>query len=110
MKPILFAPLLLLGFASGACSTYQYAKGVKMVSFEDNVSTGRSIGPVRGESCQGSVMGYPIGEPATLDQAMEQAREKNHLRYMNNVSTENTGFDSFFYARRCLAVRGTGYE
>jgi hypothetical protein len=81
-----------------------------MVSYEDNVATGKSVGPVRGESCQASVMGYPIAEPATLDKAIASAREKNKVRYLNNVSTESTGFDAYFYAKRCMTVKGTGYE
>jgi hypothetical protein len=81
-----------------------------MLSYEDNVQVGKSVGPIRGESCQQRVMGYPIGEPATLDKAMAEAREKNKVRYLNNVSTENTGFDAVFYARTCMSVKGTGYE
>jgi hypothetical protein len=92
------------------CATYQVAKNVKMVSYEDNVTVGKSVGPIRGESCQQRVMGYPISEPATVDRAMAQAREANKVRYLNNVATENTGFDAVFYARTCVAVKGTGYE
>jgi hypothetical protein len=102
-------PLAVLCLVSG-CSTYQYAKNVKLVSFENDVTEGKSVGPVRGEICQGFVMGRPIGEGATLDRAMAQARAKNKLRYINNVATETSGFDAVFYARRCLSVRGTGYE
>jgi hypothetical protein len=101
---------LLLFSQLAGCTTYQYAKNVKMVSYEDNVTLGKSVGPVRGESCQQHVMGYLISEPATLDKAMAAARSDNKIRYLNNVSTENTGFDSGFYGRSCLAVKGTGYE
>jgi hypothetical protein len=97
--------------ASGGCASYQMAKNVKMVSFDDNVTQGQSTGPIRGESCQAFVVGYPIGEKPTLDKAFADARKSNGtLRYMNNISTENTGFDAVVYAKRCIAVAGTGYK
>jgi hypothetical protein len=65
---------LLLAFLTG-CTQYQYAKNVKLLSYEDNITVGKSVGPIRGEHCQKRVMGYPIGEPATLDKAMASARE-----------------------------------
>jgi len=102
--------LLLMGLSAMGCTSYQYAKNVKMVSFDGNVAEGRSVGPVRGESCQAAVMGYPITEKASLDKAVAAAREKNELRYLNNVSTEDGGFDAYFYAKRCLIVKGTGYQ
>ena len=109
MQRALIATLLLLCLQPG-CTRYQYAKNVKMLSYEDNVMLGKSIGPIRGESCQAQVMGNPISEPATLDKAMTAARAEHKIRYVNNVSTETTGFDAFFYARSCLVVKGTGYE
>lgn len=102
-------PLVLLGLLTG-CSTYQYAKNVKLVSFDDNVTNGKSVGPVRGDVCQASIMGNPIGEGATIDRAMAAARSKNEVRYLNNVTTETYGFDAVVYGRRCLSVRGTGYQ
>ena len=76
-----------------------------MISFEDNVTQGQSTGPVRGEDCQAFVLGVPIGERSALDKAFADARKTNgNLRYVNNVSTENTGFE------RCIAIAGTGYK
>jgi hypothetical protein len=109
MQRVHIIPLLLACLLPG-CTQYQYAKNVKMLSYEDNVTVGKSVGPVRGENCQKRVMGYPIGEPATLDKAMASAREEHKVRYLNNVSTEQTGFDAVFYAKTCIAVKGTGYE
>jgi hypothetical protein len=102
--------VLLAGLNAAGCTHYQYAKNVKMVSLDGNVAEGRGIGPVRGESCQASVMGRPIGEQASLDGAIADARQKNQIRYLNNVSTEDGGFDAFFYARHCMIVKGTGYQ
>jgi hypothetical protein len=95
---------------TGGCTTYQYAKNVKMVSFEDDVTAGRAVGPVRGEDCQRFVLGYPIGERPTLDKAFADTRKESGLRYIDNVSTENTGFNAVVYRERCLAVKGTGYR
>lgn len=109
MRRICITTLLLFGLLPG-CTQYPYAKNVKMLSYEDNVMVGKAVGPVRGESCQAQVMGRPIGEPATLDKAMAAARTDNKIRYLNNISTESTGFNAGVYARTCLAVKGTGYE
>lgn len=92
------------------CATYQYAKNVKLLSFDGDLTMGRGAGPVRGESCQSTVMGYAVNESPTLDKAVANAMQKNHLRYMNNVSTENAGFSAVVYARQCLVVKGTGFQ
>jgi hypothetical protein len=96
--------------ATGGCTTYQYAKSVKMVSFDDDITAGHAVGPVRGEDCQEIVLGYPLGERPTLDKAFARTRSSNELRYMDNVSTENTGFNAYVYRKRCIAVKGTGYR
>ena len=92
------------------CTKYQYAKNVKMISYEDNVAVGKAVGPVRGEICQARIMGYPVGDAPTLDRAMAAARSENGIRYVNNISSETTGFDTGFYGKMCLSVKGTGYE
>jgi len=102
-------PLAVLCLVSG-CSTYQYAKNVKLISFDNNAAAGKGVGPVRGENCQAFVMGYAISDAPTLDQAVADARSKNKVRYLNNVATENTGFNAVVFAKRCIVVRGTGYE
>ncbi len=102
---------IVVCLAADGCASYQVAKNVKMISFDDNVTQGQSSGPVRGEDCQALVLGYPIGERPTLDKAFADARKSNgNLRYMNNVSTENTGFNAVVYAKRCIAIAGTGYK
>jgi hypothetical protein len=98
------------GLGASACTTYQYAKDVKMVSFDDDVTQGHAVGPVRGEDCQSFVLGYPIGENPTLDKAFADARKENQLRYMDNVSTDHSGFNAVVYAKRCMVVKGTGYK
>ncbi|HXN31290.1 MAG TPA: hypothetical protein VN894_05485 [Polyangiaceae bacterium] len=105
------ALVAILPLAMGGCASYQYAKGVKLISFEDGIAAGQAVGPVTGKNCQASVMGYPLGEAPTLDKAFADARKSNGtLRYMNNVYSENTGFNAYFYAKRCISVKGTGYK
>lgn len=105
------SPFLALFLATGGCASYQYAKDVKLVSFDDDVSTGHAVGPVRGEDCQTFILGYAIGDRPTLDKAFADARKENgQLRYLNNVSTENTGFNAGVYGKQCVAVKGTGYR
>jgi len=111
MRPYLAALVGLAPLAMGGCVSYQYAKSVKLVSFEDSVATGQAVGPITGESCQAAVMGYPLGERPTLDKAFADARKSNGtLRYMNNVYSENTGFNAYFYSKRCISVKGSGYK
>jgi hypothetical protein len=108
---LLAAMVCLASLGSSACTSYQYAKNVKLVSFDDNVTTGHSVGPVRGEDCQNLFLGIPIGDPPSLDQAFAEARKDGgRLRYMNNVSSQSTGFNIFVYGQRCVVVMGAGYQ
>jgi hypothetical protein len=104
----LLAPIALASMP--ACTTYEYAKDVKMVGFDHDISAGRGVGPVQGESCQGFVLGIPTDEPPTLDKAIADVREKHALRYLNDVATGFDGFDAIVYARRCITVRGAGFQ
>jgi hypothetical protein len=113
---------------TAACTSYPIAQDIKMVSFDDNVAKGQSVGPIRGEDCVWSVMGYEIGGKPTLDKAMASARTQtgsgitdtfkssknsmntNVIRYMDNVSTDRDGFNAVFVGKQCLIVKGTGYK
>lgn len=101
---------LLLGLLPSCTPTYQYAKNIKMISFEDNVTAGKGVGPIKGQSCQLWIMGRPFTDAPTLDAAVANARETNKVRYINNVSTDNDGFNAGVFAKYCLVVKGTGYE
>ena len=111
------------------CATYQYAKNVRLVSFEDNVAKGKSVGPIQGEDCIWSVLGYKLGGIPTLDKAFASARNQtgggitetfSHgdqiaanekaIRYINNVSTTYDGFNAVVVGKQCLIVKGTGYR
>ena len=119
---------LMVGALQG-CATYQYAKNVKMVSFEENVVTGKSVGPVQGEDCVWSILGYQLGGMPTLDRAFASVRNQSSsslvnvmagatqstssdkaIRYINGVSTSNDGFNAVVVGKQCLIVKGTGYR
>jgi hypothetical protein len=110
----------------GGCASYQYAQQVKLVSFDDNIEKGQSVGPIRGEDCTWTILGMQMGGLPTLDKAFINARNQagsmesagfksnekheNTLRYVNNVSTENDGFNALLFGKQCLVVKGGGYR
>jgi hypothetical protein len=124
MKQVCTLALFVLGLSG--CSTYQYSKNVKMVSFDDEVTRGKSVGPIRGEDCIWSVLGYKLGGVPTLDKAFANARNQTDssiigsstqsvssdkaIRYINNVSTDHDGWNAVLVGKECLVVKGTGYR
>ena len=91
------------------CATYRYARDVKMVSFDDDCTKGKSVGPIRGEDCTWTVLGYEFGKP-TLDKAVDNAKTANQVRYVNHLSTENDGFNVGFLKKDCIVIKGGGYK
>lgn len=123
MKKVLgFLPLFFLV----SCAQYKYASKVKMVSFSDDVKKGKSVGAIQGKDCTWMVLGYWLGGQPTLDKAFMNAKDqagflqsagvggdsdtKDNLRYINNVSTENEGWNIGFLGKKCLVVNGVGYK
>lgn len=119
------AVVALMGLVG--CTTYPIAQKVKLVSFDEDVTKGKSAGPIRGEHCIWTVLGYKLGGQPTLDVAMANARNerssgmldafggskqssKNPIRYMTNVSTGHEGWNAVVVGKNCLVVKGTGYR
>ncbi len=112
--------------AFSGCTTYQYAKNVKLVSFDDDVTKGKSVGPIRGEDCIWIILGYKMGGSPTLDRAFANARNQSDssvtgsstqsagsdkaIRYINNVATVHDGWNAGVVGKECLTVKGTGYR
>lgn len=127
-KTLMLSAAICSLVAFSSCTHYPIAQDVKMVSFDDDVSKGKGIGPITGEDCVWSVVGYRFGGRPTLDRAMANARTQsgggitdafknskdtlntNTVRYMTNVSTENDGFNAVIVGKECLVVKGTGYR
>ena len=109
------------------CATYNYADNVKMISFDENVQKGKSVGQVRGEDCTWTVLGMQLGGLPTVDRAFNNARngagtmesagfssssapKADGLRYVNNVTTKHDGFNAGVVAKNCIVVTGMGYK
>jgi len=111
MKSTIFSFLLIALFYSSGCATYSMSRNVKMLSYDEDASKGKSLGPVTGESCQWRVMGYSVSSSASLDAALGDARTKaSGARYLNNVSTDRDGFDAKVVAKDCMIVKGVAYR
>lgn len=126
MKKI-FILLAAMAGLSG-CATYNYAQNLKMVSFDDTGAKGQSVGNIRGEDCTWTILGYQMGGVPTVDRAFTNAKnqagalesagwnnggkDRNGptLRYVNNVSTANDGFNAGIVAKQCIVVTGVGYR
>lgn len=94
-----------------------------MVSFDNDVTKGKSIGSIQGRDCTWMILGYWYDGQPTLDRAFDDAKnqagfletssiqnEGNYLRYINNVSTESEGFNAGIFGKSCLVVNGVGYQ
>ena len=96
-----------------------------MISFSDDITKGKSAGNVEGKDCTWMILGYWLGGQPTIDKAFMNAQNQasgmesagfgkgdrgNQLRYINNVSTENEGFNAGVVGKKCLVVSGVGYR
>lgn len=120
-------PMGLAVLLSG-CSTYQFAKDVKMMSFEETPKQGTRVGEIRGADCVWSVMGYKMGGEPTLDKAFTNARSQkatgiteavagpgktdsaNDIAYLEQISTSRDGFNAGIVGKDCLVVKGVAYK
>ncbi len=94
-----------------SCASYKYADNVKLISFSDDVSKGQSAGLIEGESCQWMVLGNFIGDQVSVDRAFMNSQKENKVRYINNVSTDTTGWNvGTLIGKNCLVVKGAGYR
>jgi hypothetical protein len=118
-----------LGCALTGCATYDYAHNVKVISFSENLEKGQSVGNIHGEDCTWQILGYALGGAPTVDRAFEHTRNQTDggslvgslssnkqqtsnsaIRYINNVTTKNDGFDVGLFGKKCIAVTGVGYR
>jgi hypothetical protein len=111
----------------GGCASYQYAQNVKLISFDEGAKKGQAVGNIRGEDCTWNVFGYQMGGLPTVDRAFINAKNQARgveaagldssgksrglgIRYVNNVTTENDGFNAFIVGKQCIVVKGSGYR
>lgn len=111
-----------------SCASYNYAHKVKTISFDDNITKGKAVGPIRGEDCTWTVFGQQLGGAPTIDKAFINAKSQagaltsagfssldktdntKQIRYINNATTSNEGFNAYVFGKQCLVVTGVGYR
>lgn len=125
MKTSIFLTLSLSVLCS--CATYNYAQKVRTISFDDNLTKGQAVGPIRGEDCTWTVLGQQLGGQPTIDKAFINAKHQSDaltaagftsntadasktIRYINNATTANEGFNALLFGKQCLVVTGVGYK
>lgn len=121
--------ILTLGLAVlSSCASYNYAQKVKTIAFDDNITKGQAVGPIRGEDCTWTVLNQQLGGAPTIDKAFINAKNQaggltsagfgslekqdasKQIRYINNATTSNEGFNAYLFAKQCLVVTGVGYR
>lgn len=124
---MLRALVALFAIASTGCATYNYAQNVKTIAFTDDLKKGNSVGSIKGEDCTWQILGYQLGGLPTVDKAFMHAqhgtdgaslsgsltsgqKSNGSLRYVNNVSTKNDGFNAGLFGKTCIVVTGVGYK
>ncbi len=122
-----FFQIAALACLMSSCASYQYASNVKLIGFDDSPTKGTSVGNIRGEDCTYKILGYQMGGLPTVDKAFINAKNQaggmeaagfddsakkrgSAIRYVNNVSTANDGFDAVLFAKNCIVVTGVGYK
>lgn len=124
----LFGKMIALLTIAGitACQTARPAKEIQLIGFEEDVSKGKSLGPIEGSDCVFMIFGYWLGGAPTLSRAVMNARKGKHssiadaaggtealgegARYMNNVSVSYGGFNAGIVGKSCINISATGYK
>jgi hypothetical protein len=127
MKKILCS-LLVIYFVGCMPYNFKHAIDIKIISFSNDLSKGKSMGPMSGQDCSYVYEGYTIGDKPNMGKALENAmsqagffaenfgakllggEKKEVLRYMTNVKAEYEELDAFIFKRICLVVKGDGYQ
>lgn len=109
------------------CQTAQQAREIKMVGFEEDASKGKGGAPIEGSDCVYQVLGYWLSGQPTLSKAMMNARKgrsgsisdsvggeegsgSGDIRYLNNVSVSNDGFNAVVFGKTCIKITATGFK
>lgn len=116
--------LSMIGLAG--CQTAQQAKEIKLLGFTEDASKGTSTGPIEGADCVFQVFGYWLGGQPTLSKAVMNARSGKStsitdsfgsadmgtggVRYFNNMTVSNDGFNAVVFGKQCIKVSAVGYK
>lgn len=118
---------VLMLFGLSACSSYQIAQSVKLVSFVKEPARAPAAILLHGQDCRHSLFGIDFGPLPSADLSVRDAQMNYNsvsslrlpatpaesalaprIRYINNFSLQESGFDTWVYARTCLIARGGG--
>ena len=106
---VILGVLVLSGCASRSDFTAISSKNVNLsnASIDPNSAKGRTSG----ENCQQIIILFPVGGPATLDEALDQALEaKNANLLLDAVVDWNFFFIPYIYGQECWKVEGDAYD
>lgn len=123
---LLFPSFLIGVIGLAGCQTAQQAKEIKLLGFTEDASKGTSTGPIEGADCVFHVFGYWLGGQPTLSKAVMNARSGKStsitdalgsadmgtggVRYFNNMSVSNDGFNAVVFGKQCIKISAVGYK
>lgn len=126
MRGLWVTPLLFVFAFTTSCTSYRWAKEIKMVAFSDDVHKGKSIGEIEGDDCIYMVLGYRLGGRPQVGRAIRNASKQKKssigdsmgggesggegVRYINNLSVKPDGFNAVVFGKDCFAVTGLGFK
>lgn len=118
--------LLIAALGLVGCQTTQQAREIKLLGFSDDASKGTSTGPIEGADCVFQILGYWLGGQPTLAKAVMNARKgkstsltdslgsadmgEGGVRYFNNMSVSNDGFNAVVFGKQCIKISAVGYK
>ena len=118
--------LFVAAIGLAGCQTAQQAKEIKLLGFSEDASKGTSTGPIEGADCVFHVFGYWLGGQPTLSKAVMNARKgkttsigdsfgsadtgEGGVRYFNNMSVSNDGFNAGIFGKLCIKIAAVGYK
>ena len=107
------------------CVTHRDIKEIKTISFDENVSKGKSTGQFEADDCVFHVMGVRLGGQPDVSRAIANSRTMKQskvteivsdrdagkpIRYANNVSVTRGGFNAYVFGKDCIVVKGVAYR
>lgn len=118
-----YAIALMMTSSFIGCTTGRYFKKVRLVSFDENVGNGKSVGKLTGESCIWRLFNSLDLGKADLSNAFDNARTNTSgldsafgkktsepVRYMTDVRSDFESTNYILVAKYCYVITGMGYK
>ena len=116
----------ILATSIHGCASYTTVRELKLVGFEEDVGKGKSLGQIEGGDCVFHIFGYWLGGQPTLSRAFTNAQHQrttsladagggdnpkgDSVRYMNNITVKDDGFNAMVFGKKCIMVSGTAFK